>query len=406
MKIKQSGFGDLYSYEVTHNGKPITDAVVTLQIFQNLLSPVWNVQIEILDTVNRAAKFKAGDKFGIMLETKQGFDTDGKYNFDCFLYEIVNRTQHSQNTVSLIVKCATHGFRENHVEKVKKVFKNKSQDKIVKEIVQDSLHATVGDKPPKPAQHEPHTPYKQKDGSRQPSKAEDDIVYLGSNVAPFDAIAYMLKSAKMDGKADFVFFTKDAQSRKFDFASLSNMFRRKPVAKFVQRPNAILEKGDYRLNKNLEFTFFVFDHFDDIGNAASGFKGNTVFTFDMTSKKFESKPKGKQKDACYGFEPVHKEYIDAGPGMHEQAKDWWPSRRQDLFKAEQNKLKIQTFGHAKAFGWLAETVEVDVPANNSLDEQARLDDKYKGKYMVSAVMHYITSEKYYCNFELVNGWSK
>ena len=93
----------------------------------------------------------------------------------------------------------------------------------------------------------------------------------------------MMKTSRCAGKADFVFYTKDAQSKIFGFDSLDMLFKRKPVVKFVQRPTAISDNGDYTNNKNLEFSFFVFDHFNEISNAANGFNGNTVATFDLIS---------------------------------------------------------------------------------------------------------------------------
>ena len=405
MQNKQSSFGDIHSLVVTINGKPATDSVQTLVIFQDLLTPVWSVQLEILDTVNSASKIRPGDKVSVSIETKQGFDTDGRYKFDCFIHEIADRTQQSQNTVSLMLKCSTVGMLENQQHRVKKVFRSKRQDEIVKSIVADCLNGTVGDHQPAPAQHTPHTPYTQNNGSRQPSKADDTVTWLAPNILPLDAIAHMMRTARCESKADFVFYTKDASTSTFGFDSLSLMFDRKPVAKFVQRPTGISDRGDYQYNKNLEFSFFVFDHFDEIGNASNGFNGNTVATFDLISKQWEATPKGKHADSVWHVLPNHKNAV-SGSGLLDKGKDWWQSRRQELFKAEKNKLKIQTFGHAKSFGWLGETCEIDIPSNDSMDYPEKLDERYKGKYMIVAITHYITPETYFNNIELANGWSK
>ena len=405
MQNKQSSFGDIHKYEVVMNGEKITESVATLLIFQDLISPVWSVQLELIDTVNNTSKIKEGDKVSISIETKQGYDTDGRYKFTCFVHEITDRTQQSQNTVTLLVKCATTGLLENQKKRVKKSFKDKTQDKIVKEIVTEFIGGSVSDKPPEPQQHQPHTPYKQRDGSRTPSEADDTVTWLSPNILPLDAIAHMMKTARCSSKADFVFYTKDAQSKIFGFDSLNVLFKRKPVTKFVLRPTAISDNGNYNNNKNLEFSFFVFDHFNEIGNASNGFNGNTVATFDLISKRWEPNPQGENADSVWQVLPKHKQSIE-GENILEKGKEWWSSRRQELFKAEMNKLKIQTFGHAKAFGWIGETCEIDVPSNNSMEDPEKLDEKYKGKYMIVAVAHYITPETYFNNIELANGWTK
>ena len=178
------------------NGKKITDSVATLLIFQDLTTPVWSVQLEIIDTVNNASKIKEGDSVSVSIETKQDHDTDGRYKFNCFIHEIADRTQQSQNTVTLLVKCSTTGMLENQKRRVKKSFKDKTQDKIVKEIVSEFLGGSVSDKQPTPEQHQPHTPFKQRDGSRQPSKSDDTITWLAPNILPLDAISHMMKTSR------------------------------------------------------------------------------------------------------------------------------------------------------------------------------------------------------------------
>ena len=84
MQNKQSSFGDIHKFEVSMNGKKITDSVATLLIFQDLTTPVWSVQLEIIDTVNNASKIKEGDSVSVSIETKQDHDTDGRYKFNCF----------------------------------------------------------------------------------------------------------------------------------------------------------------------------------------------------------------------------------------------------------------------------------------------------------------------------------
>jgi hypothetical protein len=89
------------------NGKQITDSVATLLIFQDLTTPVWSVQLEIIDTVNNASKIKEGDSISISIETKQGYDTDGRYKFNCYIYEIADRTWQGNNRRNIKIPAGT-----------------------------------------------------------------------------------------------------------------------------------------------------------------------------------------------------------------------------------------------------------------------------------------------------------
>lgn len=408
MQSKASQFLDLDTLIITIDGKEITDAVVCMYIFQDIFNPVWQANIELIDTTNKITydNIKSNSVVSITMGTKQGFDTDGDYSFKMSIYEIGDRVQQNSNTTSYVIKCANADFIKNNTARVKKSFCDKKQSDIVRSIVSDCLSGSVGDSVPKPAQLQPHTPYKKKDGKRTPSQSDQEITWLAPNISPFNAIAQMLKSSMNKGKADFVFFTKNLQSNIYSFESLSGMWDRKPCVKFVQRPNAIKKNGDYPNNKNLEFSHFAFDHFNTITNTITGYNGTTAFTYDVKTKQWSKNAKGQSPDAACKFLPVHKGIFSNGSSMFDNSKEWFQTRREELFNSDQNLLKIQTPGHVKAFQWLGETCEIDLPSNNSVKDPLELDEKYKGKYMIVAVGHVITKQDYFVNIELANGWDK
>lgn len=403
---KRGSFSDLENLHVSIKGEDVSESIYSIHIFQDLFNPVWQATVNVVDTVNSMSNngYKVGDTVSFSLTTRQGFDTDGNYDFELVINEIGDRMQQGQNTITYAIHCIGEPMIKSQGSKICKHWKEKTIDEIVKEIAREELEWQVQDKPPNPEQHEPHAPYKRSNGARLPSKCDIDIEYIAPNVSPLNAIAYLMGSAIKDGNADFVFFTKD--NRKFDFASLNVMKKRKPVAKFVQRPNFIRENGDIDKNKNFEFSHFVIDHFNYMNNISAGLHGNTLCTYDVFSKQWNSSSSGKHGKSVYKFMPKHEKAFKGQP-IHNNVESWWSNRRQELFKANQNLLKIQTPGHVKAFLWLGEMCEIDLPNNDSNSQSPeQLDPKYKGEYMIVAVGHVITRENYYLNIELANGWEK
>lgn len=402
MIIRNGQFNDLSSLEVLLAGQDITEAVNTIHIFQDLLSPCWSVEIEIIDTVNIISRnaIKGGETISIALATNQKFDTDGSYNFDVVVSEISDRFQISQSVTGYIIKCVAEPIVKNQEIKIKKAYKNKKIEDIVKSIASE-IGITLGDKACKML--EPHTEIKNNEGVRLPSKTEGEYTWIATNKSPLNCIGYLMGAATYNGNSDFVFFQKS--SNKWTFASLRQMWKRKKMFKFVQRPNFIKDdNSDYKKNKNLEFSTFTIDHFSKITNIASGYTGCTLMTFDTIKKEWKINAKGDNSDAIYKFSPIHEQMFDEGKNVLEDSPKWWTNRHLKLFAINQELVKLQLPGTVQAFDWLSECCELEFPINDSMVEnRAKLDKEYSGKYMIVAVGHHITKNSYSVNIELTKG---
>lgn len=412
MKINAPQFGDLKTFTVSINSHDITESVAQVSIFQDLLTPFPSCQIDVIDTVNMITKYNlaANANVNIKLGTTQGHDTDSEKSLNFVIHDIGNKVQQNHKAFSYTILCAPREFVNNQNAKVCKSFPQKRPDEIVKSVAQEFLHCTVKDVPPKPEQLKPHTEYIF-DGQRNPSKADNQVTYIAPNVSPLTVVANMCKIALMGGKADFVFFNKNG-GNEYTFESLSNMWKRKPCVKFVQRPNNIKDNGDFKSNKNLEFQSLAADYFNSIMNLVSGYDANKTLTYDFIKKEFTPQEKSRngankigEPDCTLKFLPKHTDMFQTGEGVFDKGSEWFSSRRNNLYNIEQNNVKIQLTGTPKAFEWLSEIAEIDIPNSDSLSDE-NLDEKYKGKYMIVAIGHIISRTSYFVNIELANGWSK
>lgn len=415
MITNNSKFGDLSNMNVSVAGKDMTEAVAELRIFGNIIDPFWSIEIDMIDTQNAIQNFKGKDKVKIKLETQQGFDTDGKMDIECIVYEIGRIVQNNQRAVTYTLICSQEDVINDSNKRVTDFFDGKKPHEIVKEIVQDYFDGSVGDEPPKPEQLKPHTEYKKTDGKRKKSEADNEVSWLAPNISPLAAIGRMCRIALYQNKADFVFFTKSMKSRpKYSFESLANMWKRKPCVKFVQRPNHMSVRGDFPFNKNLEFVTYHTDYYNNVVNIRHGYDANTVLTFDLFNKKWDSVTETRKGKNVIGEAESHikfmakceKTYPDAeAENIFDKGKDWYKTRHSNLFTVEQNRIRLQFTGHVKGLSWLGEKCELDLPDNNSMAEN-ELDSKYKGEYMITAFGALINRETFVLNVELANGWDK
>lgn len=415
MKNLHAQFGDITRFTVMLNGKDITEAVANVYISQELTNPFTTAVLDIADTTNMITRYniRPNAKVDIKLNIKQEVDTDDNVHLSFVVISLEDKRQINHKAMSYTLNCTTKEYLANQNAKVCEAFDGKRPDEIVKQVVQKHLHAQVKDEKPKPEQLDSSVPYHIKDGKRLPSRADNEMVYIATNISPLTVVAEMCKVALHNNQADFVFYTKTIKKgqAKLCFESLSTLWQRKPHVKFIQRPNNIRENGDTKSNKNLEFTTWAIDHFNALVNVASGYDANQVATFDFVNKKWETedkKRKGGQKigkpEALIHFMPKHEKMFDGGESTLDKGVEWFSSRRHSLFKLEQNRIRLQLTGNTKAFNWLSEIAELDMPANDSLSEQ-NLDSRYKGKYLITAVGHIITKSSYFVNVELCN-WEK
>lgn len=377
----KSQFGDLNKLKISVKGFDITESLVTVNIFQDIFNPVWQATIVVNDTVNSMTKnaYAPEDPVRIELETKQDTEYDGKYTIELVVNEISDRLQQGSNNVTYSIHCVGKAIIQAQRQKLCKAYKNKKASDIVREIV-SSIGSNVG--------------------GNLSNSSDEQFTWIAPNITPMNALGYMLGIASKDGNADFVLYTQDSSKQQMTFGSLQKMWVKEPKITFVQRPNFISNKGDQTRNKNNEFSHFVIDHFNHVNNIASGMHGVSLCTFNLMTKQWSP----ASNSPVIQFKPKNDKMFDE-PSIYDSVDSWWVSRRKELFKSNQNLIKIQTPGHTKSFEWLGNTVKIDLPSNDS-EEPEQLDKKYKGKYMVVAIGHIISRDSYYINIELANGWDK
>ena len=136
MKINAPQFGDLKTFTVSINSHDITESVVQVSIFQDLLTPFPSCQIDVIDTVNMITKYNlaANANVNIKLGTTQGHDTDSEKSLNFVIHDIGNKVQQNHKAFSYTILCAPREFVNNQNAKVCKSFPQNRPDEIVKSV--------------------------------------------------------------------------------------------------------------------------------------------------------------------------------------------------------------------------------------------------------------------------------
>ena len=392
MTVKSGSFGDLASIKCSIAGKDVSEAVISINVFQDITQPGWTAEIGLLDTASAIAdmRLRGGEDVSISLQTNQGFDTDGTVNLKMVVNEIADNVMQGQGMQSYVIRCCHKALHKSQETKLCKAYQQKKTIDMIREIAQE-MGIEISDKNPKKAR--PHASMSG-GGTRLPADSQGEYNFIAAQMTPLNAIGLLLRSTSFKGNYDFVFHQKSDDGKIFDCQSLSIMWDRPLVTKFVMRPNFIKKNGNYEHNKNLEFSHFVHDPFNHAENIVSGLHDASPVSFELTRKKW----KGNASAAAVQFRPLHEQIYQSGKSTIDDFMSSWKNRREQIFKANQSLLKIQCPGQVTSFQWLGEPCEIDVP--DSSDGTG----SYSGKYMIVAIGHMITRDAYYVNYELARGW--
>lgn len=397
---KPARYGDLKKFTVNVDGKDVTDAVINVDIFQDVFTPTWSAQVRFNDTTNllMTVPFKPGSVLKVDIETDNHGPADGEKEFEFVVYRIGEKAfqNHMQQTYTLF--CASKGFLLNQGKRVSKCYSDMKATDIANNVVSEFLG-----------------------GSVETKDAEDNVHVIIPNWSPFNTVAWCCKHATNKKAADYVFFQRDSDS--YVMKPMEELYNSKAEScgiTFYQRPAEIRKDGDYETDYSIAISHYEVEHYDGSANLASGYYKNKKLSYDMVNKKWEEKlftygddcPEDAQmkswddslfddaEDANVSFMPKH-------PGMHDkptyldQQDTWEGSRKSAIQKLDQEKLFIQVPGSAGFNQFIGQNCEVDLPSQQDMDPQEKLDKYRKGKYLIVAIAHMISKAGYVVNMELV-----
>lgn len=403
MKVEKGGsWGDLKNLAVYVNDTDITEAVLAVQVFQDLFAPTTTGIVNLLDTTNllMTLPIRAGAKLRVVLETELNCIGDGEQTWEFVVYKVGDKSVNSDKTQTYSLYAADRAFLLNQTKRIFRSYQNQTTDQIASNIITEFLEAEADT-------HE----------------ADSSVSMIAPGWTPFYALGWLLKTSIKENAADYAFF--QTYDGKFSFKSFEKLYSddgEYSDITFVVRPTNLRdEKGDSLYDYSTSINMYHFDHFDAISNLSSGFYKNKTVSYDFINKKWDSKSftfgddnaedkKMMKVDEDFildaenvniSFVPKHPGMFDSGESYLDRAETWQTSRKSSLLKFNQEKLIIQFPGTAKSCQWFGKSCDVDLPSQNSLDPDEVYDKQRRGRYVITAMAHMIGKDTYVVNAEMV-----
>lgn len=404
MKYEGGGsFGDLKKYVVKCNDKDITNLVVHAEIYMDVFFPSWSAKLYMIDTENLIMRMplRQGDNISIEIESGSGSAAgDGTKTYNFVLYAIIDRKMSTAKVLTYTANLVTQNLISDTNTRISKAYPNKKPEDIIKNI----LGETIG-------------------GSVDAFKSTQSYHLIVPNWSPLTAALWVAKFALYKGAADYLFFMKDEGS--YWFKPLERLFKyEESGVTFKLKPSNITERGngDYEDPKE-DFCTIITNHFihhyDSLVNSLLGFYKHKTVSYNFTQQKWnesaytygqdnkeDSKKTswdkgafGKVDQAATSFFPVSKNHENFT--INDNIDLWFPSRRSNIMKLEQDKLTIQVAGGVKLWELLGMNVDIDLPAHQDLDDTLKFDKHLAGKYVVVAIAQIVTKDYYMVNIELI-----
>ena len=398
---KGANFGDLKVFTVKVNDSDISEAVVSAHVFQDIQSPTTTAIINMNDTNNLLMNIpiKAGAKITIDIQTELDSIGDGEKTWEFVIYRIGDKVVSNSKQQQYSIFAADRSYILNQTKKINRAYSDKKPEDIAKNIASEFLG-----------------------GQLDSHKTDNNTHVVVPGWSPFYTMAWLCKTSLRNGAADMMFFQQ--HNGRFAFKSIEDLYSSSDESSgitFKMLPTNIrAENGDYETDYSTAITSYQFDHFDALANVSTGFYKNKVLSYDLISKKWESKvftfgddnadDKKAQSledtDLLMGSEDANITFLPKHPGINDKSTyldhlgTWQGSRKSSLQKLEQEKLLIQIPGSAKACEWFAKNCDVDLPSQD-FESEEEYDKQRRGRYLLTAMAHMINKDTYRINAELV-----
>jgi hypothetical protein len=399
MRVEHSGsFGDIKSLKVKIEGEDVTQAILFVEIFQDIFTPCWSGVVGINDSTNLLMRLpiRPGAKLTVDVETKTESPVmDGTKSYPFVIYKLGDKILEGQMNQKYNLYCATQGFLKNQSIRVQKSYPSQKPETTVSNIISEFMG-----------------------GSVESDTSDSNYHVIIPNWSPFTAAWWCAKLAIKNGASDFIFYMKDID--KYWFKSIEELYLNEDTGiTFAQKPSGFKnDAGDFEDDYSIMITKYHFEHYDGMSNLGTGYYKNKLLTYDMINKKWESKvfsygddiAKDKEMkpwdtELFDGAENANVSFLPKHPGLHasptidDTVTTWHPSRKTNLMKLEQDKYTLQLPGGAKCWEWLGRNCDIDLPSHQDIDEEEKLDKYFKGRYLITHIYHYITHDYYVTNLE-------
>jgi hypothetical protein len=393
---------------VTSTGfyQDITNQIIGIQIFEDLLSPFITGTLIIKDTLDLINVMPfIGEEY---LELKLNTPTlkTGNINGKFYIFKMTDRDMIGDKSVVYQLHFTSQDAIVDLNKSISKTFSGKVSD-IAKTLLSDKTNGLQVSK------------------KVTVEETQNSTKYTSNFWSPVRNLIYLTENAvSRDRAPNYVFFeNRDG----YNFISLTSLYKQEPIQEFVHDNYDRDDRNgggsiknlneDYRRIQNITIP----EGFDYIERIRSGMYGSRMYTHDITSKKISSKnfdmlqtynskahlnkfPAASSKVVYrYGSMVINEtKYYNNFSNFGDATNTGYIQERISLMhQAESTKIEIIVPGRFDYTVGKTVTVTLNKIQPISKKDTDVLDNVFSGNYLISAVNHFITREKHECTLELI-----
>jgi hypothetical protein len=393
---------------VTSTGffQDITNQIIGIQIFEDLLSPFITGTLIVKDSLDliNVMPFVGEEYLEMQINTptlKTG-NISGKF----YIYKMTDRDMVGDKSVVYQLHFTSQDALLDLNKAISKTFSGKVSD-IAKTLLTDKVNGMQVSK------------------KYNIEETDNSTKYTSNFWSPLKNIVYLTNNAVSKGKtSDYIFFeNRDG----YNFTALSTLYKQVPLQDFVFDNYSRDDRAGGGNIKNLNEDYrriesiTIPEGFDYIDKIRSGMYGSRMYTHDITSKKVTSKnydmlqdfknnphlnqyPSASSKVIYrYGSKIINetKYYNNFSNFGNSTNVDNVQQRLSLLKQAESTKIQIVVPGRMDYTVGRTVYVKLNKVQPTSKTDKSTLDNVFSGKYLISAINHFISREKHECSLELI-----
>lgn len=384
----------------------IQNQVVSIEIYEDLLSPFTTLSIVVKDSIDYINLFPfIGEEYLDIDIATPGLDSSHNIRGKFYIYKIADRIYSKDREVLYTIKAASEEFLTNTNVKINKPLDGKISDIAAKVLVSDGLKT-------------------KKQINIEETKNKTKLI---SNF--WDPIRCMNelceRAISKTNSPSYMFFENRTG---YNFKSIDSLLTQKTYANFIKDNYSRKEEGtltgsvknpteDFKRIIDIDVPL-LYDYIDD---AKSGQLKSRMITYDLVTKKYAVKDYSVKTDpkpfTLLNKSYPYSRYAIANPsaktivvpkyyGVFDGYSDVGSSaivqRRMSFFKnLEKHKIEIEVIGRTDYTVGLIVDLELPKIAQITKDEKEKRDMMLSGRYLVSAITHYINRSNHVCKVELI-----
>lgn len=391
-------FGDVSVFEVTANGKDISESVTQIIINQSIFNPFWYSSLFINDTTNLIMNVPLYDgcEFTIRIGTNTGSKHDDIKEYKMVMQNIDDSEQANHMHTSYVINLVNDIVLIDNYTNIIKSFDNERHSSAVSNIGSEYLGRYI----------ETHS-------------SDGGITAIIPSLKPFEAINFIAKTATNNNNADYVFYQRDNNIWSFHSVSkLYSMSSKTNGIEFTRIPNNLTVHRDSGFDYSTNMMQINLTTPDALLDSIGGYYGSKIHLYNHTDKTYNmvmysgSNSNNFDKNSQYNklLEDSNKNVVktinrvddtsENGVTIAENFDKWVGDRRVFMNSINRNILRIQTLGVAGCWKYLGKTCDVKLPSQQDLKDD-KDDPKYTGKFLVTKITQKINRTTYVVNYEMI-----